>query len=49
MENNGDITRTEDERDKRTKHVHLTEAGQKKLKKMHPLKMRTTARLSLPV
>lgn len=30
LENNGDITRTEDENDKRTKHVHLTAAGQKK-------------------
>lgn len=30
MENNGDITRQEDENDKRSKHVFLTEAGRKK-------------------
>lgn len=30
METNGDITRTEDEQDKRTKHVHLTDAGRQK-------------------
>lgn len=38
MENNGDITRTEDERDKRTKRVHLTEAGQKKAEENASLK-----------
>lgn len=30
METNGDITRTEDEQDKRTKHVHLTDTGRQK-------------------
>jgi len=38
METNGDITRTEDEKDKRTKHVHLTDAGRKKAEENASLK-----------
>lgn len=38
LENNGDITRTEDEQDKRIKHVHLTDAGRKKAEENASLK-----------